>query len=287
MLSDAESEFALVYQSFETTNGTRELPMLDYAIDESNENGSEDGSHAPRICNWSDVSDEPASPEPDPAAFETTIPDLDEEQTAKYKILLADGRMPLRDREDHIYRCTDCLWEVEDGQCVECGKLYNGVPKVDAYEGPNPDTIPELAEYAGWDKHKQFDLRLRVELIKQRIPACSVEDIIAALEENSMDLGMTLLYIRKEISSQVIDLTKDPSSLPALAPVDPEIVPETKAEMMDSDMAEQREAEEFYDEVADQATVHRLEEELQAVKQRMKDTGAKRGAKASGRDLQE
>lgn len=31
---------------------------------------------------------------------------------------------PMRDREDDVYRCPECNWEIEDGTCVNCG--YSG-----------------------------------------------------------------------------------------------------------------------------------------------------------------
>ncbi|BGP29280.1 hypothetical protein JCM10296v2_001018 [Rhodotorula toruloides] len=35
------------------------------------------------------------------------------------------GREAKWDDEDEVWRCLDCLWEVEYGECVDCGKTYD------------------------------------------------------------------------------------------------------------------------------------------------------------------
>ena len=66
----------------------------------------------------------------DPYDWETEpLPELTESQWKEYNFLKGKSMMPLRD--DGIYRCLECAWEVEYGYCLHCQICYDGIAPPD------------------------------------------------------------------------------------------------------------------------------------------------------------
>jgi hypothetical protein len=68
----------------------------------------------------------------DPYDWETEpLPELTDSQLPEYSFLASEGIMPIRDETDAVYRCSQCVWEVEYGYCPRCRIWYDGIAPPD------------------------------------------------------------------------------------------------------------------------------------------------------------
>lgn len=48
-------------------------------------------------------------------------------------------RAPIRDSQDGVDRCPDCMWELEDGHCAQCNRYYGPLPDGANFSGFSED----------------------------------------------------------------------------------------------------------------------------------------------------
>jgi len=103
----------------------------------------------------------------DPYDWETApLPELNDGRKEDFRFLRNNGKMPIRDEHEGVYRCLECAWEVEYGYCPRCQIWYDGIAPPDCEWHSSTDS-----EYSDDPDEYESDAAMQYpEAVEQPLP---------------------------------------------------------------------------------------------------------------------